>query len=185
MRPRSKSATASSSSLPRCPRARSAKPSSAERFRRVVAIGAGKGGVGKSTIARPRACPARSRPGRGARPRSLCAGHPGDARDRASATACRSCRPASFSVRTSPWVSKRRRSSFSRDISSSGCAGLRSISSSSICPPEPQPCSTCSRGFSRSMEPCDCPHCGREIALFEPAERSQTIWDRGARWSRG
>ena len=24
-----------------------------------------------------------------------------------------------------------------------------------------------------------CPHCGRETGLFEPAERSQTIWDRG------
>src|SRR5438309_8847258 len=51
MRPSSKSATASSSSLPRCQRARSARPSSAERFRRLVAVGAGKGGVGKSTIA--------------------------------------------------------------------------------------------------------------------------------------
>src|SRR5438093_8666098 len=51
MRPSSKSATASSSSLPRCPRARSARPSSASTFRRVVAVGAGKGGVGKSTVA--------------------------------------------------------------------------------------------------------------------------------------
>src|SRR5207245_10435003 len=44
--------TAFSSSGRPHPRARSARPSSASaKFRRVVAVGAGKGGVGKSTVA--------------------------------------------------------------------------------------------------------------------------------------
>jgi ATP-binding protein involved in chromosome partitioning len=34
-------------------------------------------------------------------------------------------------------------------------------------------------GGVENMSHLSCPHCGREIALFEPAKQSETIWDQG------